>query len=202
MRNTLKFGIGMGTAAIIGLTSAGVAAATTGGQQATRSVAAVSAVNKHITRAEARQIARAKVPHSRVIEVESDDLHNRAVWKVTLATPHGRVVVDVDKRTGKATIVRHGGGRDLAVTATALAGQRGMGSDDRSSAGDDRGADSVADDHGRDARDHDGAREDRGERQDRGDRGDRRDDGRGDQQGRGQHDGGQHDGGADDSAGR
>jgi hypothetical protein len=46
-----------------------------------------------------------------VIEVESDDMHDRAVWKVTLATPHGRVVVDVDKKTGSSTIVRHGGGR-------------------------------------------------------------------------------------------
>jgi uncharacterized membrane protein YkoI len=70
----------------------------------------VSSVNRHITKAEARRIARAKVPHSRVIEVESDNLHDRAVWKVKLAAPHGRVVVDVDKRTGKATIVRRDGG--------------------------------------------------------------------------------------------
>jgi hypothetical protein len=33
-----------------------------------------------------------------------------SVWEVELAAPRGRVVVDVDKRTGKATIVRHGGG--------------------------------------------------------------------------------------------
>jgi hypothetical protein len=45
------------------------------------------------------------VPYSRVIEIESDDLHNRPVWKVKLATPHGRVIVDVDMWTGKATIV-------------------------------------------------------------------------------------------------
>jgi uncharacterized membrane protein YkoI len=113
MRSTLKFGIGMGTAAIIGLSSAGVAAAAASGPQAPRSAAVVSAVNKHITRAEAKKIAKAKVPHSRVIEVESDDVHDRAVWKVKLATRHGRVIVDVDKKTGKATIVRHhGGGHD------------------------------------------------------------------------------------------
>jgi Peptidase propeptide and YPEB domain len=189
MRNTLKLGIGMGTAAIVATMSAGVAMATTGGQ-ATGSVAAVSMVNKHITRAEARKIAMAKVPHSRVIEVESDDVHDRAVWKVTLATPHGRVVVDVDVRTGRATIVRRGGGQDLAVTATVFTGQRSAAGDDRG-ASDDRGAGSVADDHGRDARDHDGAGEERGERHDRGER----------------HggDGGErhgHDRGGDDSSGR
>ena len=111
MRRTLNIGIGIGTAMIAATMAGGVASATTGGhQQATGSVAAVSSASKHITRAQARHIARAKVPHSRVIEVESDDLHNRAVWKVKLATRHGRVVVDVDKRTGKATIIRHGGG--------------------------------------------------------------------------------------------
>ena len=112
MRRTLNIGIGIGTAAIVATMAAGVASATTGGQQqAAGSVAAAtSSVNRHITRAQARQIARAKVPHSRVIEVESDDLRGRAVWKVKLATRHGRVVVDVDKRTGKATIIRHGGG--------------------------------------------------------------------------------------------
>jgi hypothetical protein len=67
-------------------------------------------VRGHVTRAQAAQIAKAKVPHNRVVEIESDDRNDRAVWKVTLATPHGRVIVDVDKKTGKATIVRHGGG--------------------------------------------------------------------------------------------
>jgi hypothetical protein len=72
----------------------------------------VSVATAHVTRAQARHLARAAVPHSRVIEAESDDLHDRAVWKVQLATPHGRVVVDVDKRTGQVTIIRghrHGG---------------------------------------------------------------------------------------------
>jgi uncharacterized membrane protein YkoI len=111
MRRTLNIGIGIAAAAIVATMAGGVASATTGGhQQATGSVAAVSSVSKHITRAQARHIARAKVPHSRVIEVESDDLHNRAVWKVKLATRHGRVVVDVDKRTGQATIIRRAGG--------------------------------------------------------------------------------------------
>jgi hypothetical protein len=202
MRNTVKFGIGVGTAAIVATMSAGVAAATTGGQ-ATGSAASASAINRHITRAQARTIAMAKVPHSRVIEVESDDVHDRAVWKVQLATPHGRVVVDVDKRTGRATIVRDGGGRGHSVTATVFTGQRSAASDDRSaasddgSAGDDAGAGSVADDHGRDAGDHDSAAEERGELH-----GDHRGDHRGDQ--RGDQHGDQHgdDRGADDSAGR
>jgi hypothetical protein len=80
-------------------------------------------VNRHITKAQALRTAEATVRHSRAIEIQSDDLHDRAVWKVTLATPHGRVVVDVDKRTGKATAVRRGGsggGHDDAIVATRL----------------------------------------------------------------------------------
>jgi hypothetical protein len=124
----------------------------------------VVSVNKHITRAQAARIAKAKVPHSRVIEIQSDDLHDRAVWKVTLATSHGRVVVDVDKRTGKATIVGHGGsgGHGDAIVATGLSTSSG-----------------AAARTGRDARDHDGDRRDR----DHGDRhghGDHHDHDRGD----------------------
>jgi Peptidase propeptide and YPEB domain len=177
MRKTMNFGIGIATAGIIATMAAGVASATTGGQQqAAGSVAAAtSSVSRHITRAQARHIARAKVPHSRVIEVESDNLRGRAVWKVKLATPHGRVVVDVDKRTGQATIVqRGGGGHDDAIAAGRIAGQG-------REAGDDRGAGEVADDHGRDVRDHDGAREDRGDRRGQHhDRGDQHDHDRGD----------------------
>jgi hypothetical protein len=174
----MNFGIGIATAGIIATMAAGVASATTGGQQAAGSVAAAtSSVNRHITKAQARHIATAKVPHSRVIEVESDDLHNRAVWKVKLATPHGRVVVDVDKRTGQATIVQRGGGHDDAIAAGRIAGQV-------REAGDDRGAGEVADDHGRDFRDDDGAGEDRGDHGDRHgqhhDRGDQHDHDRGD----------------------
>jgi hypothetical protein len=49
------------------------------------------------------------------------DAFNRAVWKVTLATPNGRVVADIDKQTGTATIVgpsRSGDGNDDGVPAT------------------------------------------------------------------------------------
>src|ERR1700726_678238 len=106
MRRTLTIaglGIGAGTLAVAATMAAGVASATPGpASQAAAPAAhaaAVVSVNKHITRAQAVRIAEAKVPHSRAIEVQSDDHHDRAVWKVTLATPHGRVVVDVDKRT-------------------------------------------------------------------------------------------------------
>jgi hypothetical protein len=160
--------------------AAGVASATSGAHQQA-SGTAVASVNKHITRAQAKRIAEAKVPHSRAIEVQSDDLHDRAVWKVTLSTPHGRVVVDVDKRTGKATIVRHGngGGHDDAVMATSL----GTGSGAVSSS--------------RDARDRDGAREeDRGDRRDR-DHGDRRDRDHGDRRGHDHRDRHDHDRGDD-----
>jgi hypothetical protein len=182
MRRTLNIGIAVGTAAIVGTMAAGVASAATGGhQQAAGSAAAMSSVNRHITRTQARQIAMAKVPHSRVIEIHSDDRHDRAVWEVELAAPRGRVTVDVDKRTGNAVIVRHGGGgHDDAIAASPIASVSFA-----SPAGDDRGRDAFGDDRGRDARDHDGAREERGDRDDHGDRrdhGDRHGDHRGDRQ--------------------
>src|ERR1700729_412528 len=114
MRKTVKIGAGLTSAAIVASLAAGVASAAASGQRpATASANVVAAASAHISRAQARHLARAAVPHSRVIEVESDDLHDRAVWKVKLATPRGRVVADVDKKTGKVAIIhghRHGGG--------------------------------------------------------------------------------------------
>jgi uncharacterized membrane protein YkoI len=107
MRKNIGIGITAAAAAIALTTGAGAALAASGGQQQARTAAAAAA-HRNVTKAQARQIAKAKVPHSRVIEVESDDLHNRPVWKVKLATPHSRVTVDVDKKTGKATIIRNG----------------------------------------------------------------------------------------------
>jgi hypothetical protein len=155
MRRTLSIGIGAGSAALAIGMAAGVAAAAPGASHQATRTAVTAVASKHITRAQARRIAEAKVPHSRAIEVESDDLHDRPVWKVTLATPHGRVKVDVDKRTGKATILGggSGGGRTEAALAASL-----------SSASDDHGRDGR-DDHGRD--DH---RRDRRHHRDRHDR--------------------------------
>jgi len=125
MRRTLTIGIGASAAALTIATAAGVAAAASTQQASSTSVTAAS-VNKHITAAQARRIAQTLVPHSRVVQVESDDLHDRPVWKVTLASPHGRVVVDVDKRTGRATIVRRGGsGHGDALAATRLSDDHG-----------------------------------------------------------------------------
>lgn len=157
MRRTLNIGLGVGAAALAVTMAAGVAAATSGaGHHATGTT--IESVNKHITPAQAVRIAEAKVPHSKAIEVQSDDLHDRAVWKVTLRTPHGRVIVDVDKRTGKATIVRRGGGggHDAAALASSLSSSRS----------------------GSDARDNDGAGEEHGERHHHGDGRDRDHDGR------------------------
>jgi uncharacterized membrane protein YkoI len=184
MRRTLKLGTGAGAVAAAVTMVAGVASPTSGApHQAASPAAAVALVNKHITRAQAVRIAEAKVPHSRAIEVESDDLHDRAVWKVTLRTPHGRVIVDVDKRTGKATIVRRdGGGHGDAARATSLSAGRSA----RGSAAASGSADGSASWGGRDVRDNDGARHELGDRQDREqsdrdaarhDRGDRHDDG-------------------------
>lgn len=113
MRRNIGIGISIGaaTAAIALSMGASAAVAASGGHQQA-GTAAAAAAHRNITRAQARHIAMAKVPHSRVIEVESDDLHDRPVWKVELATPHGRVIVDVDKKTGKATIVHRSGHGD------------------------------------------------------------------------------------------
>jgi peptidase YpeB-like protein len=162
MSRTLKIGVGVGAAALAVTMAAGVASATSSGsQQATGTAAAVS-VNKHITRAQAKRIAEAKVPHSKAIEAQSDDLHDRAVWKVTLTTAHGRVIVDVDKRTGKATIVRRdgGGGHDDAVLAGRLSsgtsGRDGRDDGRRHDRGDDRGRHHGEHRHGHhDRHDHD-----------------------------------------------
>lgn len=169
MRKKIVIGLGA-TTAVIALSTgiSGALAASAGHEQAH---AVTAAAHQKITKAEARQIAKAKVPHSRVIEIESDDRHDRAVWKVTLATPHGRVVVDVDKKTGKATIVHHGGGdggHGDGISAMALGAHRSSGSDSARDAREDR-AEHRRDDRG-DRRDHDG-------RQHRGDhhRGDRHD---------------------------
>jgi hypothetical protein len=212
LRKSLSIGIGASVVALAATTAAGVASAATSthAQTAASSAAAVSAVNRHITRAQAGRIAMAKVPHSRVHEIESDDLHDRAVWKVQLSTPHGRVVVDVDKKTGRATIVRGGrGGGNGQAMATTVSVRQGHGT----RANDARGNDALAngalandarDNRGQDARDNDAA-DDRGQdakdndaAQDRGQRhGDRHD---GDRRGH-DHDGHDHDGG-DDGPGR
>ncbi len=106
MRKMVSIGVGAAALAMTLGTAAGVASASSS-HQAASFKADVQSVNKHITRAQAKAIAQAKVPNSKVIEVESDDLHDVPVWKVTLTVKNGRVIVDVSKRTGKATIVKH-----------------------------------------------------------------------------------------------
>lgn len=164
MRKAASIGIGAGAAAIVAL-SAGAAAAATGGpangQQAGGSAAAAApgSVSTHITRSQAAAIARAKVPHSRVIEIESDDLHDRQVWKVQLRTAHGRVIVDVDKKTGRAVIIQRGGRRGPGDARMPGAGHAtvlvtGPGA----AARDDHGRDFGDDDAARDAAEHRGDR--------------------------------------------
>jgi hypothetical protein len=161
MRKKIVIGLGATTAVIaLSMGISGALAASVGHEQAH---AVTAAAHQKITKAEARQIAKAKVPHSHVIEIESDDRHDRAVWKVTLATPHGRVIVDVDKKTGKATIVHHGGGHGDGVSARALSEHRSSGSDSALDAREDRG-EHRGGDRG-DRRDHDG-RHHRGDRHD------------------------------------
>jgi len=167
LRKTLTIGIGAAGVALAATTAAGVASASAGhhAQAGARDVAAVSTVNRHITAVQAARIAKAKVPHSRVHEIESDDLHGRAVWKVQLSTPHGRVTVDVDKKTGRATIVPNHSGRGPGGDLATAAARQGHDARDNDAA-DDRGRDAAdhdaADDRGQDAADHDAA-DDRGQ---------------------------------------
>ena len=104
MRKMASIGVGAAAVAMTLGTAAGVASASSSHPASSFTTVMV---NKHITKAQAKKIAEARVPHSRAVEVESDDLHDVPVWKVTLAVPHGRVIVDVSKRTGKATVVKH-----------------------------------------------------------------------------------------------
>ncbi len=163
MRKMASIGVGAAAVAMTLGTAAGVASASSS-HQATSFTTVM--VNKHITKAQAKKIAEAKVPHSRAIEVESDDLHDVPVWKVTLAVPHGRVIVDVNKRTGKATIIKHekrgddgqrGDRRDRDETRAA---DERHGNDERRGNDDRRGHDErhghdhgKRHDHGHDGRD-------------------------------------------------
>src|SRR5262245_49706077 len=72
VRKNIGIGIGAATAVIALASGAGAALAASGGQQQAVGGTAVAAVNKHITKAQAARIAKAKVPHSHVIEIESD----------------------------------------------------------------------------------------------------------------------------------
>ena len=76
MRKKIVIGLGA-TTAVIALSTgiSGALAASVGHEQAH---AVTAAAHQKITKAEARQIAKAKVPHSHVIEIESDDRHDRA----------------------------------------------------------------------------------------------------------------------------
>jgi Peptidase propeptide and YPEB domain len=165
MRKKIVIGLGATTAVIALSTGVSAALAASAGPHQQARVTTAAAHSK-ITRAQAAKIAKAKVPHSHVIEIESDDRHDRAVWKVKLGTPHGRVVVDVDKKTGKATIVKKSGpgdgGHGDGVGAMTLSAHR-SGHDsardareDRHHQGDHDGRHHRGDDRDRDGRGHDG----------------------------------------------
>jgi hypothetical protein len=178
MRTSVKLGAGLTSAAVVASLAAGVATAAVGSPNRPTASLTAATSQAHITKRQAIHLAKAAVPHSRLIEIESDDLHDRAIWKVKLATPRKRVVVAVDKRTGRVTILhghRHGGGGgghdDVLLSARSamlvLSGHdrafndRGFepgddrGVDQRVNGrglepGDDRGVDQHGDDHGRD----------------------------------------------------
>jgi hypothetical protein len=93
--------IAIGAAAIVVAVVSGVAA--TAAPRITEGGGPVpsSSARPSVSVADAKQIALAAVPGSTVIQVESDDVHDRPVWKVVLATPNGRVAVSIDAATGQ-----------------------------------------------------------------------------------------------------
>jgi hypothetical protein len=72
-----------------------------------------------------------------VIQVESDDVHDRPVWKVIVAAPTGRVVVLIDATTGQVLDQQPSGSDDITATPATGALDDGVGHD----IGDDHGGD-------------------------------------------------------------
>ncbi|HYU85937.1 MAG TPA: PepSY domain-containing protein [Kribbellaceae bacterium] len=136
----IRLGIGVGVLVAGTLAVGGVAAAASGpGHVASPPAAHVPArvvADTTVTEAQAREIALKAVPDGKVIEIELDDLADRAGWKVTLWTVDGRVEVFVDATTGAVTLDRVDGDDEAAEA-----------DDDADDDGDEDG-DEDGDDHG------------------------------------------------------
>jgi uncharacterized protein YpmB len=119
-----KLGIGIGALVVVTLAVSGVAAAAATGPASAKTAATAvvpsSALTANtISEEQARQIAIEAMPGSRVVEIETDDRADRAVWKVTLSTANGRVIVLVDAVTGAVTFDQAAGNRDDDATEDA-----------------------------------------------------------------------------------
>jgi hypothetical protein len=100
----------------------------------------------HISSSDAEQIALSVVPNSTVIQVESDDVHDRQVWKIVLAAQNGRVVVSIDTVTGQVLDQQSGEANQPTSSSTTQPSDDQPGHD----VGDDHGGDRV-DDRGGDS---------------------------------------------------
>ncbi|MDT5023971.1 MAG: Peptidase propeptide and domain [Micromonosporaceae bacterium] len=147
--------IAIGAAAIVVAVVSGVAA--TAAPRITEGGSPVpsTSAGPRVSVADAKQIALAAVPGSTVVQVESDDVQDRPVWKVVLATPNGRVAVSIDVATGQVLGNQPAESSDDAASPSATALDDGPAHD----AGDDHGGDRVqtpgiqtpgVDDHGGD----------------------------------------------------
>lgn len=130
--------IAIGAAAIAVAVASGVAAAAAPRIEGGGPVPSTSA-GPSVSVADAKQIALAAVPGSTVIQVESDDEHDRPVWKVVLATPNGRVAVSIDAATGEVLANQPADSGDDADSPTA----RTSDDDPSHDVGDDHGGDRV-----------------------------------------------------------
>jgi hypothetical protein len=91
----------------------------------------------HVSLDAAKQMALSVVPGGTVIQVESDDVHDRPVWKVIVAAPTGRVVVSIDAATGQVLEQQPSGSDDTTATPATGTPDDGVGHD----IGDDHGGD-------------------------------------------------------------
>jgi hypothetical protein len=93
--------IAIGAAAIFVAVASGVAATAAPRIAEGGGPVPSTSAGPRISVADAKQIALAAVPGGTVIQVESDDVHDRPVWKVVVATPNGRAAVSIDAATGQ-----------------------------------------------------------------------------------------------------
>jgi hypothetical protein len=137
--------IAIGAAAIVAAVASGVAATAAPRITESGGPAPSTTAGPRVSAADAKQIALSAVPDSTVIQVESDDVRDRPVWKVILATPNGRVAVSIDAVTGQVLGQQPAESNDPTAAPSMTASDDGPGHD----LGDDHGVHSPGvDDHG------------------------------------------------------
>jgi hypothetical protein len=159
MRKAL--GIGIGATAVAALAMGGISVASAsapvrGDWAAVTAPTSKTSTATGVNVAEARRLAEAAVPGGYGVQIESDDLADRPVWKVTVDGPAGRVTVLVDVASGAATVANRpadsSARRTSAASRSAAPPPAGSADDHRASAGSDDRASTSGDRRGRHGR--------------------------------------------------